>query len=168
MKSLFFTLSLFICTPIFAQDKLGGVLPLQNGLVTFSDVVTADSVSQIDLYQNAKRWFVTTYKSAKDVIQLDDKETGEIIGKGVFKIDYFQRKPSIYHTISIKVKDGRYKYTITDLSYSDVNGSTFNIEDFPSAWMGKKKLYTNIAEEVEQIATSIKTALLSKPAKDDW
>ena len=56
----------------------------------------------------AKKWFVDNYKSAKDVIQLDDKENGEITGTGNFKISYYTRKPYISHTISIFVKEGRY------------------------------------------------------------
>jgi hypothetical protein len=167
MKSFILFITLLLSTTVFSQEKLNGILPLQDGVVTFTEVVPVEGASQSTLYANAKRWFVNLYKSAKDVIQLDDKDAGEIIGKGVFKIDYYSRKPSIAHTISIRVKDGRYKYTISDLSYSDINGDKFTIENFPNGWFGKKKLYNNISDEIEQIVESIKSAMQAKAGKDD-
>lgn len=149
------------------QEKLLDILPLDNGSVTYTGVVQVDSIDKNTLYTRAKKWFVDNYKSAKDVIQLDDKETGEITGKGNFKINYYTRDPYISHTISIFVKDGRYKYLITNFSYSDNQNEKFTIENFPKSWAGKKKLYTKVDEEVNSIIVSIEKFMKTKP-KDDW
>ncbi|MFZ1806390.1 MAG: DUF4468 domain-containing protein [Cyclobacteriaceae bacterium] len=150
-----------------AQETLGEILPLEGGMVTYSDVVSVDQASADELYLRAKKWFVNTYKSANDVIQLDDKESGEIIGKGNFGIVYYSRDPSIKHTVSIAVKEGRYKYNITDLVYSDKQGDNFPIEQFPNGWAGKKKLYSSIDTNVSAIVLSIEKAMKSAK-KDDW
>jgi len=167
MKS-FLTLSLlFIFAGSYGQEKLLDILPSKDGIVTYSEVVQVDSSSKIDLYKKAKKWFVTTYKSAKEVIQLDDPENGEIIGKGNFKVSYYSREPFISHTISISVKDGRYKYSITDLTYSDNQNEKFSIENFPKSWFGKKKLYLKVDEEINAIILSLKKYMSSKE-KEDW
>ena len=164
-KILIFLILITTTFPVIAQDKLLDILPLQNGSVTYTEIVQVDSVNKNSLYIKAKKWFVDTYKSAKDVIQLDDKENGEIMGKGNFKINYYTRDPYISHTISILVKDGRFKYIITGFSYSDNQNNKFTIENFPKSWFGKKKLYTKIDEEVKSLIASIKILMTTK---DDW
>jgi len=152
---------------VFGQDKLLDILPLENGVVTYTAVIQVDSSDKNTLYIRAKKWFVETYNSARDVIQLDDKENGEITGKGNFKISYYTRDPYISHTVSIFVKDGRYKYVVTGFSYSDNQNEKFAIEEFPKSWAGKKKLYTKVDEGVKEIIASIEKFMKSKP-KDDW
>jgi len=144
---------------IFGQNKLLDILPIQDGIVTYTGIVQVDSISKNTLYLRAKQWFVKTYKSAKDVIQLDDKENGEITGKGNFQISYYTRDSYINHTVSIYVKEGRYKYIITQFTYADNQGDKFAIENFPQSWAGKKKLYTKIDEEANNIIGSIGKAV---------
>ena len=166
-KILIFLILTTMTFPVIAQETILDLLPAQNGSVTYTGVVQVDSVNKNTLYTRAKKWFVDTYKSAKDVIQLDDKENGEIIGKGSFKINYYTRDPSISHTISIFVKDGRYKYVITSFSYADNQNEKFAIEDFPKNWAGKKKMYTKVDEEAKSIIASIQKFMTAN-AKDNW
>lgn len=149
------------------QEKLLDILPLVDGVVNYSGVIQVDGISKDELYSRAKKWFVITYKSAKDVIQLDDKENGNIIGKGKFGIVYYAREPYIDHTISISVKDGRFKYEIMNMVYSDKQGDKFSIEDFPNGWAGKKKLYTTVDTEVNALIASIEKGMKTKTV-DDW
>jgi hypothetical protein len=167
MKLLTTLLFTVLISKTYSQEKLLDILPLKDGIVTYSEVVQVDSTTKSSLYKKAKRWFITTYKSAKDVVQLDDQESGEITGKGSFKISYYTREPNISHTISVYVKDGRYKYLITQLSYSDNQNEKFSIENFPNSWGGKKKLYLKVDEEIMSIISSLKK-YMSAPDKDDW
>jgi Domain of unknown function (DUF4468) with TBP-like fold len=83
--------------------------------MTYSEVVKVDSVTKSELYIRARSWFATTYNSAKSVIQMDDKEAGEIVGRGAFqtamplglgvKATWF-----VQYTLTVFVKDGKYKY----------------------------------------------------------
>ena len=156
-----------ICSSNFAQNKLLDILPTENGTVTYSGVVNCDSMTKEALYLKAKRWFIKTYNSGKDVIQLDDKENGEITGKGNFQIDYYARAPYISHTVSIYVKDGKYKYIISQFAYADNQNNNFPIEDFPNGWAGRKKLYTKVNDEVNLIIQSIDKAMQAK-TNTDW
>lgn len=83
MKKNLLSFSLALLTSnVFGQSKLLEIFPIENGKATYTGIVQVDSVSKDELYKRAKRWFVDTYKSAKAVIELDDKENGEIIGNG--------------------------------------------------------------------------------------
>src|SRR5450830_1164209 len=110
---------LFISNGILAQEKLLGILPLKDGKVTYTDIIQLQGVSKNEIYNRAKHWFIDTFNSGKDVIQLDDKETGEVIGKGCFKAVwminfYSSQSVNVWKTIKIQIKDGRYRYEITD------------------------------------------------------
>jgi hypothetical protein len=167
MKKCLLLIFLMANLSIYGQEKLLGILPTENGSVIYTGLIKVDSIDKNALYGRAKKWFIDNYKSAKDVIQLDDKENGEITGKGNFKINYYARDARISHTISILVKDGRCKYIITDFSYSDSQNDKFAIENFPKTWAGKKKLYIKVDEEVKSIIVSIEKFMATKP-KNDW
>ncbi len=103
-----------------ASVQKESIMPLVDSQVVYTEVIKIDSVNKDELYNRAKRFFVSTYKSANDVIQLDDKENGQIIGKGIIVVNYNMgiagyQKTNVYHTITITAKDGRYKYEIKDL-----------------------------------------------------
>ena len=78
-----------------------GVLPLMNGKVLYRKTVNTEALPKEEVFRRARRWCVFAYRSAKDVLQLVDKETGEIIGKGYSIVEGHQ----IYHTIVIDVHE---------------------------------------------------------------
>jgi len=120
MKKTFnFLTLLLITTIVFGQDKLLDILPLKDGKINYNGVISIDSINKNELYSRAKRWYVNSYTSAKDVIQLDDKENGELVGKGFFEIPWQASFMHIYtvkifQTIRIQVKDKKYRYEIND------------------------------------------------------
>lgn len=101
----------------FGQNTQFPIDSLTGG-IKYSDVVKVDSVSSNILYLRAKEWFAHSFVSAQNVIQFDDKETGKIIGKGLFKVNTItlgnHDAGNVKFTVEILVKDGRYKYIITD------------------------------------------------------
>ncbi len=58
--------------------------------VTFK-VIDSVKGSQNQLYIKAYQWMANTFNSAKEVIQMQDKEAGKLIGKGVMKTAYCKR-----------------------------------------------------------------------------
>jgi len=121
MKKMILSLILMTSMRIFGQ--------------TISDVIQTDStLTKANLYSNALSFFATEFKSANDVIQMKDAETGKVIGKGM--ID----GKSI--TIGISCKNGKYKYDITldkinkpiqvpfKTTFSTINGETYGFINY--------------------------------------
>ena len=104
-------------TPILPIDSL-------TKQITYSEVIKVDSLeSKMVLYSKAREWFAKTYKSSSDVIQMDDKESGKLVGKALMQVYHKALGSSfpsgyINYTISIYVKDGRYRYEITNFYHS--------------------------------------------------
>ena len=89
--------------------------------LTYSEVV-AEKGTVKELYNRALMWYGETYNSSNDVIQtrIIEEDKGIIIAKALFKYNskVFSggEKVSgiVKYTVKIIVKEGRYKYIITD------------------------------------------------------
>lgn len=104
--------------------------PTVDGKINFSEVVHVDGASKDDLYERAKIWFANAFVSSNSVIQLDNKEGGLIMGKGVVVQKDKHWGKSWKFTIKLQMKDGRYKVEIYDLYYSfvpDLSSQTPNM-----------------------------------------
>lgn len=102
---------------VLAQD-----LPLdpESKKITYTEVVEVPDAKKEDLYARGATWFAKSYGSSKAVLQLSDKEVGTLIGKAVTEVS-FKNPPMgsryggiVNYTITVQVKEGKYKYTITD------------------------------------------------------
>src|ERR1700754_3807169 len=56
--------------------------------ITYKAIVEVPGISANDIYSRAREWFATAFKSANSVLQMDDKISGKLIGKGVFTHNY--------------------------------------------------------------------------------
>lgn len=90
-----------------------GPVPLK-----FQEVVAVPGATAGRLYDSALRWFVVTFPNSKAVPQIQNKETGTLVGRSQFlyppsgwtvraEIHGFVR-----YAVAIEVQDGRYRYTI--------------------------------------------------------
>lgn len=116
-----------------SQDSDGNAAKadLSAPLVSYSEVIQLDStLSKDELYRRAKQWFVLTYKDSKSVLQLDDKSSGQLVGKATMKYNssVFSGSASTSgytdYTLSVFVKDGRYKYEMTNFIHDGTGNST--------------------------------------------
>ncbi|MCD4768675.1 MAG: DUF4468 domain-containing protein [Bacteroidales bacterium] len=148
------------CQDIPIDDK--------TGKITYEAIESSDSLNKDEIYLKTLEWFALSFSSSNDVIQLKDKDAGKVIGKGNFMMNYYSRNPTIFFTITIMIKDGRYKIVITDLKYLDIQGDEFNLESFPKSWAGKKKLYSTLDMNVKSILNDYKSHINNLVDEDDW
>ncbi|WP_226389838.1 DUF4468 domain-containing protein [Penaeicola halotolerans] len=125
MKKGCLTLWLIVAITSFVmgQKRNPPKLPIskETQLITYTDVVYVDSTLSADkLYLKAREWFAKSYNTSTDVIQLDDRENGLIVGKGLIQV--YKRGGFgldfpygfINYTLSIYLRDGRFMYEITN------------------------------------------------------
>ncbi len=141
MKNLFITLFILIPGLLVAQE--------------YSEVVEVPGKNVDELYTTAREWFAVTYKSANDVLQMDDPVAGVIIGKGAMhvtesyvagkglyaapiKLDWY---PSF--TLKVAIREGRYKYDITNINVSAAVASFGNVENPFEMYLDKKDYFKN-------------------------
>lgn len=103
--------------------------------ITYSEVVyVADSADKYELFTRAREWFAKAYKSSTNVVQMEDKEGGTIVGKALMQVYHkalgTHESGYINYTISIYFKDGRYRYEITDFHHTGQSVQAGRIQDF--------------------------------------
>ncbi len=95
---------------------------------TLTGIFEANGKSKSELFSLINKWIAINYNSSKNVIQMNDLESGTIIVKGINEVTY--KNPNyviykyeefitlnIYHLIEINIKDNKFRiiYTVTDL-----------------------------------------------------
>lgn len=168
-------------------------LPLKDDVIFFENVVQVDSAfTKKQLYTKGREWFVNYYKSAEDVLQMDDKEEGILIGKGLHKYDFFNGINSssiaLYFTVNLTVKDGKYRYQIYNFNGKNTNrsaldalsstpsGPTISEVNFDAEYKSllteksrakyRTKLLSGLQNEVLLIVTSLEKAMKGKSTND--
>lgn len=124
MKTFFTTLLLLFAFTAFAQDKPTQELPVDaNGKINYTEVVQVDGADKDELYTRARAWFATSYRSANNVLEMDDKSAGVLIGGAFQDITIMSMgypvTVKLWYNLKVYLKDGRYKYEITDLFYEN-------------------------------------------------
>ena len=166
MKTLFTLIvaSVLLLT-VNAQEKLKDLLPLINGKVSYTNIVKVDSLSKDEIYNRAKHWLAYNY----DNIMLDNKD--ELICQGHIKIG----SASICQIITIKIKEGRYKYEITNfqvIQHDVMNGSSLDIDTPIEKYhsflgIGERDGFKNIDSQINILIESFEKAISTEKV-DNW
>jgi hypothetical protein len=81
--------SLFLISTALAQNE-AHTFPIDSltHKITYTEVVYLDSLTdKQEIFSRAREWFASAYKSSINVIQMDDKEGGKIVGKAQILVE---------------------------------------------------------------------------------
>jgi Domain of unknown function (DUF4468) with TBP-like fold len=153
----------------FAQENKNFPIPFEFKLI--------DSVegSQATMFSKAMEWMANTYKSSKSVIEFSDKESGKIVGKAIIFCDGKSslgmtpcENATISYTITITVRDGKYKCEIVDLYHKGCDAGKYitqsayslnKTESKYNAWNNEGMTQKNF-DKLKELATNKTNALL--------
>ena len=101
-----------------------GMQQVKQEDLTIQQVVEVPGYSKDKIYDSCKIWIAENFRSAKAVIEHDDREDGRIIGNGnieypchgiecIGKSDW-----RVHFTMRIDTKDGKFRQTFTNLQLS--------------------------------------------------
>lgn len=160
--------------------------------IRYSEVVTVDSsLSKDVLFNTARRWFANNFGDSKSVLEVSDKATGEMLGKGLFKYHssiFFANSATsgwIRYTLRLVLKDGRYKIEMDNFEHeaNPGNPNPRNLgtisKDFcpaptninsPLRW--QKRVYEEMLklseDEISAIVTSLKDSMKKASKEEDF
>jgi hypothetical protein len=137
--------------------------------VAYSETVDVAGVSQDDLYIRANMWFVDAFNKADSVIQFSDKENGVIKGKYIGdNVTAGMYICKISATVSVEVKDGRYRITFDNPQYQYVGDVLSGIYAQPgvSGTVENVEMAEKIKPEWIKLAESLKSSVQTE--KSDW
>lgn len=157
--------------------------------ISYSEVINVDNANKDVLFSRARAWFNNTFKDYKSVIAIEDKENGELSGKGLMHFnviwEYMGKTAlpvDVEFQISVKTKDGRYKYDFSDFrvvyfwtqkrNFSPLTSSVEPTEDWKSTTASKKyrkSYYEQTKEGVNQnVQLLIQSLKKLTTQSNDW
>lgn len=169
------------------QDAAPLPIDPQTQLITYQGVVEVPGVSQAALYARATAWQARTYSPADARVEGQGSATSQLVIKGAWRAagrsTYDGVLRSTYagvvrHTLTIYVKDGRYKYMLTNLTH-DAAG-TPNLRSggpleqpkaslYGYAGLGSQKPWADLkqdaARDARQLADSLQAAMTQRPVQ---
>ena len=180
MKYLF-----LLCLLAFGLRAAGQASPLPIDSLThkvaYQGVVQVPGATQAELYSRAREWFAVTFGSAKAVLEMDDQAAGKLIGRenGGFSQRLLGQESvvTVWRTVNIQVKDGRFKYVFTNFATGDSNASARPVElaMVPASYDKKGALRPYMADMFAGIRTtaqsqvaSLMSAMIKPAGKSNW
>ncbi|MBX9852185.1 MAG: DUF4468 domain-containing protein [Cytophagaceae bacterium] len=142
------------------------VLPVDSTTkkVTFSEVVSVAGATKDQLYMRAKN-----LNMLRDNVKVDNKAEGTYSYKGSITVKYPAPHTGMSHTgtvsyvVTISVKDGKYKYTITDFVHTSDKGNGGKLEGnlpecnkFVLTTAGWATIKKQTKESMDKLVASIK------------
>ncbi len=159
------------------------VLPVDSitGRITYTGVVQVDSASADELFSRATLWYASTFTSAKTAMELSDRATGVIVSDPKVNFPaYFimnngtrRESGSVRFSLKIQCKEGRFRYTLTDLVHVHPGGYTIPLEE-KSQLSYRQYLWASLKDEanmsVNALIQSLSKSMSSRTVVDggDW
>ena len=146
-----------------------------GGDARFQEVVQVEGATAAQLYGRAKLWAAKAFSSAKDVVQLDDSSGGRLVLKGSDEETFGLGDHVWFHfTLTVEVKDGRYRWTIDQLQYCGPKSSNCEpiereLTQSGIGVFGRKAVFERFRKSMLKVATDLEPAM-KKPAGsgDKW
>jgi len=127
IKFLTISLMLFFTASVYGQnDEVNSLLStikdkwkVENGNVIIQKVFEFENISKDNIYIALKEYLANTYGSLKEVLQVDEKENGLIICKGLYADIYCTEiflgsatKYNFWHILKCEIKENRLRVTV--------------------------------------------------------
>lgn len=164
--SLLSTGSAFSQKSFTQNNKLNGVLPLdESGNVVYQLVKPAQDVSKAELYKRARKWFIKSFASPKESLQVDDAGTGEISAIGNFQVKPNPMRAftatTIFFRIMVEAKDNKYRLTVSNFTVSNLSQSlmTYKLPYIATTEKHYTELYSSIDTKTVALIASLEKAL---------
>ncbi|WOE32745.1 MULTISPECIES: DUF4468 domain-containing protein [unclassified Acinetobacter] len=160
---------------------LGGCVtmptPTDKKMNDLVEVIEVPNKTKDQIFEGSKIWIAQSFKSANNVIQYADKDSGSIIGKGniQYPCDGFIDcgafgNDKVNFTIKIDSKDNKARVAISDITRTNLT----YVQGGYNANMGKEAPI-NLIEHQQKIEVKLKnvidqyrTAITSSSLNDNW
>jgi len=155
--SLLFLLSFLFC--------LSNSQVLKTDAKSITGTFDAKEKTKSDLFSSINKWISINYNSAKNVIQMNDIESGTIIVKGINEVEFKNTAKQIYpnsknmpetatvkfnHLIEFNIKDNKFRiiYKITGVNSEGYDNLFFNCINLDTIDNNAIQTYNGAIEEM--------------------
>ena len=144
----------------------------ETGRYEFQEVVTVEGADAEELLRRAQAWLESDYRSLAQVMrQSASKDQHRVTARGNTSTKWMLDTVQIHHRLTIEAKEGRYRYTMTDLTL-EAPSFKADLENRQDIWPRRKGLLERTAVDIEEILASLKESMerdmVGAARPNDW
>ena len=127
MKKLLFIMAFFPLFSFGQNDEINALLysikdkyTVQDGNIVVQKILEFNNITKDNIYMFIKEYMANIYGSLKEVLQVDDRENGAIIIKGLYANIYCDEflfgsavRQDVWHVLKCEIKENRVRITIS-------------------------------------------------------
>lgn len=125
MRNLALSLAVVLAAVPALAEKSPDFTPLpfdpETGVVRYREVVEIPGVPADKIHTAVVEWIAKTYRSVKDVVQLDTPQ--KVLVRGSVETTYTGGHYLVNHDLTVEIKDGRARLTIDSLTVTHTQNS---------------------------------------------
>jgi len=132
-----------------------------SGKIRYLAVVQTPGVSQAELYRRARTWFVSRFPDDPHVVRVEDPASGELAGTYCTILQKLTNSYEVWRTLRVDVKDGRYRYEVTDFGGRDI-GNAYDPQIYrvePTNPMNVRRYGAEVAKQAQADIASLLAAM---------
>ena len=176
MKTFLTAILVLFTTAAFCQER---PLPKNaDGNYEYTGVISVDSLSASRLYSNGKLFVVTSFRSGKEVTQLNDEDSKTVAGNGTLKLNFKGLNAAVDEYVKfrfiIQCKDGRYKYTINNFQLVSPPSSPVPLENekalkhYATRNM-EEQIFNQVNDDMQNLVAELQKSMAAQSeSTKDW
>ena len=158
---------------LFTLASCAGMEPLSDADKTVEKVVEVPGYTKDQIYTATKIWLAENFVSSKSVIEVDDKESGRIIGNANIKypcsggMDCLAKMHwRLNVSLRVDMKDQKFKLAFTNMSWSAPGSNTSPAYD--NIPLSRKGEIEEVKPALDKIGDQLRDAIVKEKAEKDW
>jgi len=169
-------INFIVGTIFFLFTGCAGMQPITEANRTFEKVYEAPSYSREEIFNGTKVWIAENFKSAKAVLEYENKDTGTIIGNGIIsypcnglecitKADW-----KVPFTMRVDIKDQKFRLTFSNLhlSWPPSYNRTLGAQPGHDGPIGTQSDLDAVKPELLKFGNQILASFRQEKIKSDW
>ncbi|RZK61156.1 MAG: DUF4468 domain-containing protein [Hymenobacter sp.] len=147
--------------PSSQSTKPGLPVDSASGKILYEGVVQAPGASQAELYRRARNWFVGRFPDYQRVVSVEDQAGGQLAATYCTLLQKLTNSYEVWRTLRVYVKDGRYRYEITDFGGRDI-GNRYDPQIYrvePTNPMNVRRYGPEVARQAQADIASLTAAM---------
>ena len=171
-----FWMKLILIMIVVSFTGCAGLQPIADADRTFERIVEAPSYSKEQIFNGTKIWIAENFKSAKAVLEYENKDAGTIIGNGIISypcrgLDCIAKaRWKVPFTMRVDIKDQKFRLTFSNLhlSWPPSYNRTFGAQAGHDGPISTQSDLDAVKPELLKFGDQILASLGKEKSKKDW
>ena len=162
-----------VLAAFFTLAGCAGMQPMAETDKTIEKVVEVPTYTKDQIYTATKIWLAETFVSSKSVIEVDDKESGIIIGNANVKYPCTEGMGCLLKgdwrlnvSLRVDMKDQKFKIAFTNMSWSTPASNTSPA--YNNVPLSSKGEIEEVKIALDKISDELRASITKEKAKKDW